>query len=125
MFPTDPAPRFPFHLKAGEQEKVLARLPEYQRAKVFATLEEIQQLPESGRVECMSALQRFVAMSPTQRIAFFSNAAQWRKLSDLEKKSWRTVVKHFSTAKDATEPPPMPPGMAAQPAAPIQILSAR
>jgi len=114
-----------FSLKPAEQEKVLARLPEYQRAKVFATIEEIQQLPPAEREQCLSALRRFAAMSASQRIAFFSNAAQWRRLSELEKKSWRTVVKQFSEARDESNPPPLPPGLDSTPLAPIEILTAR
>lgn len=114
-----------FSLNTGEQEDVLARLPEYQRVKVFATIEEIQVLPEAKRQECLDALQRFAGMSPVQRIAFFSNAAQWRQLSDLEQKSWRTVVKHFSAAADPGEGPPLPPGFGEAPPAPIQILTSK
>lgn len=113
-----------FSLNSGEQEKVLARLPEYQRAKVFATLEEIQQLPASDRQDCMASLQRFVSMTPDERIAFFSNAKQWRQLSSLEKKSWRTVVRQFSSAAAPSDAPPLPPGFGKPPPAPIQILTA-
>lgn len=112
-----------FSLNSDEQERVIARLPEYQRAKVFATLGEIQRLPVTSREECMSALQRFIAMDAKQRMAFFHNAEQWRKLSELEKKSWRTVVREF--AKPApSEMPPLPPGMG-EPIAPIHILTSR
>jgi len=112
-----------FSLNSDEQERVIARLPEYQRAKVFATLGEIQRLPEASRRECMNALQRFIAMDAKQRMAFFHNAEEWKKLSEVEKKSWRTVVKDF--AKPApSEFPPVPPGMG-QPIAPIHILTTR
>ncbi|MGB0583079.1 MAG: hypothetical protein ACPGVU_25625 [Limisphaerales bacterium] len=112
-----------FSLHPGEQEQVIARLPDYQRAKVFTTLGDIQRLPEDSRRECMSALQRFIAMDAKQRMAFFHNAEQWRKLSEVEKKSWRTVVKQFAKPT-FSETPPLPPGMG-HPIAPIHILTTR
>ncbi len=114
-----------FSLNGGEQEQVLARLPEYQRAKVFATLDEIQQLPATARRACLASLQRFVSMSPAERIDFFSNVNQWRQLSPLERKSWRTVVQQFSGVPETDATPPLPPGFGEPPPAPIHILSAR
>ena len=110
-----------FTLNADEKERVLDQLPEYQRVKVFATIDEIRRLPERERLACMDALRRFNEMSVVERAAFIRNAKLWRGLSSGEKEAWRMVVQQFPPLPPGVEMPPVPPGFFSPPA-PVNLL---
>ncbi|MBL6763615.1 MAG: hypothetical protein ISQ14_01565 [Verrucomicrobiae bacterium] len=113
-----------FSLNAREKEQVFERLPEYQRIKVFATIEEIRELPEGERLACMDALRRFVDMNAIERATLIRNAELWRGLSGTERQAWRMVVQKFPPMPPGIEMPPLPPGFHAPPA-PINLLTSR
>lgn len=91
-----------FELSDKEQQSILEKLSNDERARLEKKIAEFEKLPPSERKKCMDSARNFNKLSPEEQTRFLSTAQRWEKMSEDERNTWRNLVKQM---------PPLPPGL--------------
>lgn len=100
-----------FDLSDKEQQSILEKLNQAERAKVQQKLAEFEKLSPEERKKCMDSARRFNNLSADEQARFMATAERWEKMSEEERNTWRTLVKQMPPLPHGFHPmPPLPSG---------------
>ncbi|MGV3755085.1 MAG: DUF3106 domain-containing protein [Verrucomicrobiota bacterium] len=100
-----------FDLSDKEQQSILQKLNQAERAKVEQKLAEFEKLSPEERKKCMDSARRFNNLSADEQARFMATAERWEKMSEEERNTWRNLVKQMPPLPLGFQPmPPLPPG---------------
>lgn len=98
-----------FDLSDKEQESILQKLNQSERAKVEQKLAEFEKLSPDERKRCMDSARRFNNLSADDQARFMATAERWEKMSEEERNTWRNLIKQMPPLPPDFGPP-LPPG---------------
>ncbi len=99
-----------FELSDHEQQAILEKLNQNERAKVEQTLADYEKLSPDERKRCMDSARKFNNLSADEQARFIATAERWEKMSEEERNTWRSLVKQMPPLPPGAGAPPLPPG---------------
>lgn len=103
-----------FELSDHEQQSILEKLTNDERAKLELKIAEFEKLPPEERKRCIDSARRFNNLSVEDQTRFLTTAQRWEKMSEDERNAWRNLVKQMPPLPPGLMPP-LPPGVLATP----------
>ena len=113
-----------FDLPSKEQERALRQLSRRERERMESSLAQFKVMTPAQRELVVRSFDKLANMSQAERAAFFRNTERWKGLTEVERKTWRTLVNKMPPLPPGfgnEVQPPMPPGLIDE-SVPVQTI---